>query len=177
MTDTRYDVLFAGELKPGTDPFAARARLQALFKLSDQAADQLFSGRTIAIKRDLEFAKAVKFRDAFSQAGALVQLLAKEPEPVAEPETAQAPGSSPAAAAAGGLTLLPARTGGPLEIVEEGPPPDIDISQLSLVGGYDWSLEDCTEPPPPLPEPDISHLTLAELEPRAPRDEDQEPAF
>ena len=36
-----YDIYFAGELKAGTDPAVVRARIRALFKLSDEAAAHL----------------------------------------------------------------------------------------------------------------------------------------
>lgn len=172
MVDARYDVLFSGELKAGVDPFAVRARIQEMFKLSDQAADRLFSGRKIAVKRDLDLAKATKFRNAFLQAGALVQLVETTAGSASEPEKAEQPPAPEQGNQGQGLTLAPMNSG-PLETATEAPPQIIDTGNLSLVTNDNWSLEDATPTPPPVALPDISHLSLVEPEPE--EDEDDKP--
>jgi len=173
MTDTRYDVLFSGELKPEADPFAVRARIQELFKLSDQAANQLFSGKTIAVKRDLDLAKATKFRKAFLQAGAFVAVVEKTTGPAAEQKKAEQPPAKEQGNRAQGLTLA-ATNSGPLEADNSAfAAREIDTSHLSLVTGNNWSLEDAAPTLPPVALPDISHLSLVEPEPE--EDGDGEP--
>ena len=70
-----YDILFAGELAPGADQAQVRARLQGLFRLSDEAAARLFSGQPLALKRGLEQAQAERLRQAFLAAGAMARLV------------------------------------------------------------------------------------------------------
>ncbi|MBK5930154.1 phosphate-starvation-inducible PsiE family protein [Halochromatium salexigens] len=75
MSATRFDLEFAGELTPGTDPGQARARVKRLFKLSDEAVAQLFSGTPVTVKRGIDSALASRLHAAFAQAGALVRII------------------------------------------------------------------------------------------------------
>ncbi len=103
----------------------------------------------------------------------MVPLDAGDPAPAASPALPPVP--APAAPAAVGevespqgitidismLSLAP-----PGGFLEEPPPSvslELDISYLSLVPGYDWTLEDCDPPPTPIPLPDLSYLTLVPL--------------
>jgi hypothetical protein len=158
MADTSYDILFSGELIPGARQDDVRARLQELFTLTDQAADRLFGGRTIAVKRGVDHQQAVRFRDAFLQAGARVRLV----ERASGKE--QAPSGDK-------LSLAPVN-GPPLEAEPAVETPAIDISGLSLMPGEDWTLEDCDVPPMPAPVPDISHLRIVDPEPDEERSEE-----
>jgi hypothetical protein len=142
MANTSFDILFSGELKPGADPAVARARIQALFKLTDEAAERLFSGRAMTVKRGLDADQAARFRSAFLEAGALVQLVERDQN-------------------LGELTLAPVDDR-PLEPENPVSPPEIDIGHLSLMPGGDWTLEDCDTPPAPVTIPDISHLAILE---------------
>lgn len=75
MSSTRFDLEFAGELAAGTDPGQARSRVKELFKLSDEAVAQLFSGTPITVKRGVDSALAARLHAAFAQAGALVRII------------------------------------------------------------------------------------------------------
>jgi hypothetical protein len=162
MADPKYDLIFSGELTPGTDPGAVRERIRELFKLTDDTLEKLFSGRPVAIKRGVDTATAVRFRDAFRDAGAVVQVLPGEQvEATGFPED-QATGEP--GAGDGELRLAPADDK-PLETAPEIPPLTIDISYLQLIPGDGWTLEDCAPPTPPVRIPDIGHLTLVEPEP------------
>lgn len=74
----RYDVYFRGDIAPGQKMGEVRQRLQALFKLDDERAAKLFSGRPLPIRRDLERRSAEQYRATLLQAGALVELRASE---------------------------------------------------------------------------------------------------
>ncbi len=158
MAEMRYDIQFAGELVDGADAGVARERLRDLFKLSSEALERLFSGRPVVIKRDLDEAGAARYRAAFREAGAILHIGPAACVPARDP--APRP-TGPADLTA--LTLAPPGTE-----VGEAPPPgprDIDTTHLSLVGGDNWTLADCDRTPPPAPIPDLSHLTLAPIEP------------
>ncbi|MEH6543525.1 MAG: hypothetical protein V7721_06240 [Porticoccaceae bacterium] len=70
----QYDVYFRGDIAPGHQMVEVRQRLQALFKLDDARAAKLFSGRPLAIRRDLDKVSAEQYRDSLLKAGALVEL-------------------------------------------------------------------------------------------------------
>jgi hypothetical protein len=119
MDDTRIDVYFRGESAPGYSLAAVRQSLKTLFKTDDARIDALFSGRPVAIRRNLDANMARRYQQTLGQAGALVELRAAENAgsssqpfaPAAPPTTAalaptllQPPHGS---AAATGWTLTP----------------------------------------------------------------------
>ncbi|MBK1701303.1 phosphate-starvation-inducible PsiE family protein [Thiococcus pfennigii] len=75
MGPSRFDIRFSGELEPGTDPLAARQRLQEGFGLSDAAAERLFSGRTVTVKQSVDRETAVRYRERFREAGARIEIV------------------------------------------------------------------------------------------------------
>lgn len=170
----RYDLLFSGELRPGALPAQVRARLQGLFKLSDEAVGHVFSGRTVALKRGLEGVQAEKLRQIFLDAGALVRLVPQEEAPSAALPVAEQPGPATAAAGDAGPSLNPVEAPAwqlasqddrPLEPDPGVGPPAVDISRLRLVEGQDWSLADCEPGQPAVVLPDIGHLHIQSLGP------------
>lgn len=176
MSDSRFDILFAGETLPGANPADVRRRVQALFKLSDDAAERLFSGTPIAVKRAVDAETSRRYDALFREAGALVRIA---PVPVegelarpapSPPAAARSPEPEPGSAGAdtSGLGLAP-QADTPLEPPLSAVAPPLDLSRLSLVEG-DWSLADCAPPPPPLAVPDIEHLRLVPEPDEADRD-------
>jgi hypothetical protein len=170
MADTLFDIRFAGELLEGADPFRARSRIQELFKLSDAAAERLFGGSPVTIKRGVDAATVTRFREVFRAAGARVSVVPagidrpRESGGGAPDTAADGAGQSPrlsASAESSPLELAAAGQSLPLESPPPVPAPEIDTSHLNLVEGDDWTLEDCAPSRPPVAEPDISHLTLA----------------
>lgn len=158
---TSYEIHFSGDLLPGVDPAVARARIQGLFKLTDEVAARLFSGQTVALKRGLDRARAERLRQVFLEVGALVRLV--EQKPPAAPAPLATPGPPPLPAEQAALprdwTLAPA-DGRPLEPDPGQTPPAVDISRMSLIPGQEWSLADCDQGAAPVVAPDISHLRI-----------------
>ena len=156
-----YDIHFSGDLQPGVDPAVARARIQGLFKLSDEVAARLFSGRTVALKRGLDLARAERLRQVFLEVGALARLVeqrsAAVPTPLVTPEPPVVPGEK--AALRRDWALAPT-DGRPLEPDLGQAPPPVDISRMSLIQGQDWTLADCDQGAEPVVVPDISHLRI-----------------
>ncbi|MFA5496334.1 MAG: hypothetical protein WC247_16335 [Porticoccaceae bacterium] len=73
MTDT-YTVVFRGDLVPGTTPGEVRQRLQEFFRLDDARVERLFSGRPVAIRKNIELDRARQLRDMLAAMGALAEV-------------------------------------------------------------------------------------------------------
>lgn len=69
MTDTRYKIVFDGQLLPGVELETAKDNLASLFKTQRAAVEKLFSGRPVALKRELNDADAQKYLSALQNAG------------------------------------------------------------------------------------------------------------
>lgn len=182
MPDERFDVYFSGQLLAGQDPAITRERVRQLFKATDAQLARLFSGQPVAVKKGVDLDTASRYRLAFRQAGALVDIQASEvsgvPSSSGEVATAGGDGEAPWTLAAahsgslesyavrpppaplpdiGGLDL--ARAGA---LLDERPPlPEVSIEtgDMDLVAG-DWSLEDCQPTVTPPPPPDLTGISL-----------------
>jgi hypothetical protein len=183
MPERRFDLSYAGALAPGADPRLVRERLTALFKLTEEGAAHLFSGRPVIVRRAADEATRARLEQLFASAGALLRVA---------PVDNATPDLPPAAS--GGASGSVARTSDkPTSRPSDHPPLAIipsdgdleprrrvdldafDTSRLSLVAGQDWTLADCEPPPTPIPLPDISYLSLVKNEPTPePRDPDDE---
>ncbi|MDG9926081.1 MULTISPECIES: DUF805 domain-containing protein [unclassified Pseudomonas] len=104
MTDTRYKIVFDGQLMPEMALDTVKDNLARLFKSDQSKIDALFSGSPVALKRDLAEAEADKYLAALRRAGALVRkeqeggslglsLVDSEPTTIA-PATPQMPANS-----------------------------------------------------------------------------------
>ena len=69
MSDTRYKIVFDGALQPGVDLTTAKLNLADLFKSDVAAIERLFSGRTVALKRDLSHSDAQTYLQALKKTG------------------------------------------------------------------------------------------------------------
>ncbi len=182
MSEELFDVYFSGKLLPNQDPAKARTLVAKLFKASEKQLAALFSGKPVAVKRQVNLDTASKYRLIFRQAGALVDIRPSTPATPA-PAATSAPATRPetAAGASGGLTLSPANTGSlvdcapelvpepipdtghiglldlgnNLEDPRETPELEVDLSGLSVTEGGDWQLNDCPQEPlnKPVPAP------------------------
>jgi len=160
MPTELYNVVFAGELVDQVKPETARRKLMALFRLDEARGEQLFSGRRVFIKRNLDLDTAARLQHAFRQAGGRVLI---------EPVDAVVDGPDPDSEAISGadsdrseLTLAP--VGAPLEqIVDPAPVRFPNTSALSLVDEQDWTLADCELPSMPQPDFDLDYLELVPM--------------
>lgn len=169
MSDQRFDLTYKGLVAPGADPEETRQRLTGVFKLTDKGAERLFTGRPVVVKRDVDETTAARFKKIFAHAGAVLTIT-----PVAgtgdadDGDTVDAADDVPSSQTRGPdsppLSLAP--QWGDLEPPLTAEPPVLDLSYLSLVPGYDWTLADCEPPATPIPELDTSALHLVPLAPR-----------
>lgn len=183
MPAQTYDIFFSGRILEGASHDEVKARIGKLFNTGGNQLEQLFSGKPIKVKNGVDQETAIKYRVAFRDAGALVEIRnAGSPQPhssqnVENRETGDK-----------GMVLLPANTGSlidcaprveaapipdisnlllasPGSILDETPPPpqaDIDTSQFQLEPPNSGTLEDCHTPKEPAPLPDISELKLSD---------------
>ena len=73
--DNRYHVRLTGELMGGADADRVAANLARLFKMPEEKAALLVSGKPRVVKKDADEATARKFQVALRQAGARCELL------------------------------------------------------------------------------------------------------
>ena len=75
MTDILYDLVFKGDRVKGVELGAAKRNIQALFKITENKVEVLFSGNAVTLKKGLSFEAASKYRVAIKKAGAIVELV------------------------------------------------------------------------------------------------------
>lgn len=182
---SRYEIAFSGQLVPGARLDLVKANLAKLFQADAQRIAQLFSGRRIVIKNNLDAAGAEKYRVTLERAGARVEVVDMD-LPVEEVELAPPPPAEPAPAPPAGGGARPGRlqvaprdeymaafsevdapdfgiapVGSDLQDARPAAEaPRVDLSQFSLAPvGSDMGQ---ARPEPAAPAPDTSHLKLQE---------------
>lgn len=156
MSQQHFDIYFSGELLPDFTTETVRQWLGNQFKLQGEALEQLFSGQPVRIKQGVDLDTAGRYRAAFRQAGAVVDV-----RPAGAPTDQQA--AAPPPPARNEPELLPANSG-----TLEDCAPDVaaapipDISHLGL--GDPGSLEGYAPDVAAAPLPDISNLDLGNSE-------------
>jgi len=182
-----YEIAFSGQLVEGAPLASVQANLARLFQADAQRIAQLFSGRRVVIKNNLDEAGAEKYRLTLERAGAVVEVLAMPVEevelapapPVSAPIAAPAVAAGANAASPGRLQVAPrdeymaafadvdapdfgiAPVGVDLQDAKpEAPAPVVDLSQFSLApAGSDMGQAKAAPAGPP---PDTSYLSLQE---------------
>ncbi len=79
MSEELYNIVFKGELVRSFELDAVKKNVGQLFKMQGPKLDALFSGKTIVLKRNLNFDAATKYRVAIKKAGARVDLMPVAP--------------------------------------------------------------------------------------------------
>lgn len=184
MPKPTYDVIFSGKLMEGVIPEKAKQQISNIFKTDNNQLNQLFSGKAIIIKSDVDEETAAKYRVAFRKAGALLEI--KPSASASNSSGKTSPSQSLTEKTADKLTLLPPNTGSlidcakkvtpqpipdisnislaaPGTVLDETPlpkPPEIDTSTLSVNPPNSGTLEDCKKQVEPYPIPDITHLDI-----------------
>lgn len=185
---SRYEIAFSGQLVPGAQPELVKANLTKLFQADAQRIAQLFSGRRIVIKNNLDAAGAEKYRATLERAGARVEVVDMDvlieevelaPPPPVEPVSAPVAPVAAQVARPGRLQVAPrdeymaafsevdapdfgiAPVGSDLQDARpDATAPQVDLSQFSLAPvGSDMGQAKAGIASPP---PDTSHLKLQE---------------
>ncbi|KRP54135.1 DUF805 domain-containing protein [Pseudomonas poae] len=79
MSDNRFKIVFDGALLPGVESTTAKLNLAELFKSDVAAIEKLFTGRPVALKRDLSRADAETYLTALKDAGVDARIEAEQP--------------------------------------------------------------------------------------------------
>jgi len=158
-----FDIYFRGEMLADADPAAVREGVARLFKLETSAAARLFSGKPVRVKQNVDADSASRYRAAFRDVGALVQIVptgGQAPAADAVPTTPPTPADPSTAGSDTGFTL--AEPGATLDHTPPPPPAEIDTSGFEALPANSGSLEDCRVDKPPRPIPDIDHIKLVD---------------
>jgi hypothetical protein len=133
-----FDIFFSGQIMEGQDPAEVRERIRNLFNSQDDQLQRLFSGESVRIKGGVDEEEASKYRVAFREAGALVEIKLAESGALSASTPTDAPTLSETdtaeeTAGSDGLTLLPPNTGSLIDCAPDVEPQEIpDISSLNL---------------------------------------------
>jgi hypothetical protein len=161
-----YDIYLTGKLADGVSAAQASARLAQLFKSTPEAMAGLITGKPQVLKRSVDKATALKYREALARAGLEVafkevtpkEAVSKTVGAVAAQVQPEAPVRA-AAAAPSGLTIAPVGADVLTEAERHSVQPvAVDTSHLS-VAPLGELTDGATAPTPAAP--DTSHLTIA----------------
>lgn len=101
MSEELYEVVFYGEIVEGAELDQVKAKVAAMFKADAAKLAQLFSGKRVVIKKNIDQATANKYQSALQNAGAQCEVKSLAEVAVASPaEGAAAPAAAQAAAPA-----------------------------------------------------------------------------
>jgi hypothetical protein len=93
MSDQLFEVAFSGQVSEGANPEEVKARVGKMFNADQAKLVQLFSGKRIVIKKNVDQATANKYLTALNRAGAECEIV-----PMAGGGPAAAAAETPAAA-------------------------------------------------------------------------------
>ncbi|RQO45668.1 DUF805 domain-containing protein [Pseudomonas sp. KBW05] len=97
MSDNRFKIVFDGALLPGVESTTAKLNLAELFKSEVEAIEKLFTGRTVALKRDLSRPDAETYLNALKNAGVDARIEAEQPVAFSLAETHETDSTAPSA--------------------------------------------------------------------------------
>ena len=74
MSEEFYEVIFRGDLLAGQSVIEVKQRLAQLFNADATRIDQMFSGKPVVVKRNLDMGTAERYQSSLLKAGALVDI-------------------------------------------------------------------------------------------------------
>ena len=189
MIDGKFNVVFRGQIVKSQELSQVKQNLVKLFKSNEQAIERLFGGQEVVIRKDLDYAAAMKYQSALKNAGALALIQevdgAAAEQPTASPSPSnESPVNKPVSAAtesnAEQVTATvsessyepassPSAESDNLSMAEVGaqilPPKvyekrEVDTSELSLAAAGERILPE--KEPEHHAQPSIDHLKLAD---------------
>lgn len=158
MDDSRYDILFEGEVLPGHEPGAVAENLGKLFKANAETVAKLMGGGVHALKRGADRETALKYQSAMQRAGA--KAILREVSGGADAPSTGAPAPAPSGSTPPASTITLAPVGGDLLSESERrrvQAVEVDTSHIKLASVFAAEPERVAPPPAP----DVSHLSVA----------------
>lgn len=92
----RYRLVFDGTIGFTCDPVETKLNLVQLFRCSNEQVEKLLSGTPTVLKRGLDHAAAIRYKNAISRTGALCSIEAEEVQPVPVPAAVPQPAATAA---------------------------------------------------------------------------------
>lgn len=74
MSDQLYEVAFSGQISEGAALDDVKAKVAKMFNADDAKLAQLFSGKRVVIKKNIDQATAAKYQSALNRAGAQCEI-------------------------------------------------------------------------------------------------------
>ena len=177
MSDQLFEVAFSGQVSQGANPEEVKARVGKIFNADETKLAQLFSGKRIVIKKNIDQATAAKYKTALNRAGAECDIVPMGgaatglAAPAAEASAATT-SAGEGATAAGATAAAPAAVSEAYESSYDGdvaPPPQTD--PLGITGDQIEDLAATIAPvgselqnsyeAPPEPDIDVTGLDIA----------------
>ena len=87
----RFDLLFRGDIAPGNRLDEVKRRVAERFKLDTAAADQLFSGSVMRMKRGVDKVTAERILQQLTDVGAIATIVANTAEPTPQEQAHNQP--------------------------------------------------------------------------------------
>ncbi|MCP4875623.1 MAG: hypothetical protein GY896_09140 [Gammaproteobacteria bacterium] len=100
MSDQLFEVAFSGQISEGANAQEVKARVGKIFNADDAKLAQLFSGKRIVIKKNVDQATAAKYKTALNHAGAECEISLLGAESAVAPALAPVEAASEPAVAA-----------------------------------------------------------------------------
>jgi hypothetical protein len=130
MSDELYEVAFSGKISDGADLGEVKARLGGMFKADESKLTQLFSGKRIVIKKNIDKQTAIKFHAALKRAGAECEVRSLSSSGKAASSSSPKPESPPPAAS----KAPPATPVGTATSADPGDAPPPNTDPLGITG-------------------------------------------
>ena len=91
MSDQLFEVAFSGQISKGANLEEVKARVGKMFNADEAKLAQLFSGKRIVIKKNIDQATAAKYKTALNRAGAECEISSPGGEAAAVQRAAATP--------------------------------------------------------------------------------------
>jgi len=121
MSDQLFEVAFSGQISEGASADEVKARVGKMFNADEAKLVQLFSGRRVVIKKNIDQATADKYKTALNRAGAECEVAAMGGEAAPANPAVAAPATDTTASAAEPAAQYESSYDGEVE-----PPPQTD---------------------------------------------------
>lgn len=136
MSDELFEISFSGQISAGANPVEVKARVGKMFNADDAKLAQLFSGKRMVIKKNVDHATASKYKTALNRAGADCEITSMNGTSISTPAATEpvAASSDPVAVASVTTTAPEPAASQVFEAVgggEVAPPPQIDPLGIS----------------------------------------------